>query len=479
VRVAAKKSMRRAAPLLISARLSERVSLARGADGKLVVRLDDRSFALGTVGAAAAARAQELRTGLPLASLGSGRGSKELDAVVRRLARHGLLEFGLATRGGEDFLVVEPQVPDYWPHMPPLRETDTLALSRFAYMRRRGSDLVLESPRAGALFKIRDAKIAAAVTALATPQRVKALRRQPGFPGDALLALLLESQILFKLAATDDDGLRADEGDDDLVLWDFHDLLFHARSTQGRHADLLGGVYPYVGVIAPAPALRPRWPGKRIDLRRFADAARALSPFAALLRRRHSTRSYDAARPITLDELAHFLDGAARVLAQARPAPEFDDGGHAVRPYPSAGASYELELYLTINACEGLTRGFYHYDAGAHALAPIAVAAGELEAQLAGAAHAMGADTPPQVLITIAARFGRVSWKYRSIAYSLVLKDVGVLMQTLYLMATEMELGGCAIGIVDIDRFAKMTGIAFHVEGPVGQFALGRGAGGH
>ena len=42
-------------------------------------------------------------------------------------------------------------------------------------------------------------------------------------------------------------------------------------------------------------------------------------------------------------------------------------------------------------------------------------------------------------------------------------------------MATEMGLGGCAIGIADIDLFAKMTGIAFHVEGPVGQFVLGRG----
>jgi nitroreductase len=48
-------------------------------------------------------------------------------------------------------------------------------------------------------------------------------------------------------------------------------------------------------------------------------------------------------------------------------------------------------------------------------------------------------------------------------------------MQTLYLMATDMGLGGCAIGSADIDLFAKMTGIEFHVEGPVGQFAMGRG----
>ena len=49
-----------------------------------------------------------------------------------------------------------------------------------------------------------------------------------------------------------------------------------------------------------------------------------------------------------------------------------------------------------------------------------------------------------------------------------------MLTQTLYLMATDMGLGGCAIGTANIDLFARMTGIEFHTEGPVGEFALGR-----
>lgn len=147
---------------------------------------------------------------------------------------------------------------------------------------------------------------------------------------------------------------------------------------------------------------------------------------------------------------------------------------YAARPYPSAGAAYELELYLAVDKCEGLARGFYHYDAGAHALLAIEVQSTDLEAMLQGAEFAMGASGLPQILITIAARFGRVAWKYSSLAYALILKDVGVLMQTLYLMAGEAGLGGCAIGSADIALFAKMTGMEFHVEGPVGQFALGR-----
>jgi SagB-type dehydrogenase family enzyme len=428
----------------------------------------------------AADRAQDLRTGLPLASFASSRRNidKEIDSLARRLARRGLLEYHLGrSRNGEDLLVIEPQVPDYWPRTPQLGNSDALVLSRFAYMRRRGNEMVLESPRAGASFKICDPKIAAVLATLSTPQQIKQLRRQDGFPGVELLALLFDCQIVFKIDVAGETGIRPAEGDRNLVLWDFHDLLFHTRSTEGRHANPLGGVYPYAGVISPLPAVRPRWPGKKIDLRKFSAAhPEAISPVAKLLRERHSTRSFDHQRPITLAELSRFLDSTARVLSMSNSKLDVDDGGHTVRPYPSAGASYELELYLAVDKCEGLARGFYHYDAGAHALVPIGVPTHELEAQLTGAEYSMDAPAAPQILITIAARFGRISWKYSSIAYSLILKDVGVLMQTLYLMATDMGLGGCAIGITNIDLFAKMTGIEFHVEGPVGQFAIGRGA---
>ena len=470
---------RRAALATVFARLRGHVRLEAQANGEIVAGFDGYSQGLGTFGPRAAARAQELRVGLPLSSFASKSRNidKEIGRLVQRLARRGLLEYRLGrSRDGEDLVVIEPQVPDYWPQAPRLDNADALVLSRFAYMRRRGDEMVLESPRAGALFKICDPKIATAIAMLSTPQQIKQLRRREGFPGVELLALLLDCQILFKVAPGES-GLRLAEGDHSLVVWDFHDLLFHARSTEGRHANPLGGVYPYVGVIAPPPAARPSWPGNKIDLGKFSAAhPKTISPVAQLLRKRHSTRSFDDQRPITLAELSEFLDGTARVLSRSNPTLDLDGGGHTVRSYPSAGAAYELELYLAVSLCDGLARGFYHYDADAHVLAPIGVATNELEALLAGAEYAMGAPAAPQILITIAARFGRVSWKYSSIAYALVLKDVGVLTQTLYLMATDMELGGCAIGIANIDLFAKMTGVEFHVEGPVGQFAIGRGA---
>ena len=199
-------------------------------------------------------------------------------------------------------------------------------------------------------------------------------------------------------------------------------MLFHTRSTEGRHANPIGGIYPYANIVSPLPAVRPSWPGKKIGLQGSSTQTDASLQIAALLRQRHSTRNFDDEHPITATELSCFLDGTARVLSTSRP----ELGIHAARPYPSAGACYELELYLAVNRCEGLL-GFYHYNAFEHVLVPIAVGSGELEALLMKAAFAMAAPAPPQILITVTARFGMVSWKYKSIAYELVQKNVGVL----------------------------------------------------
>jgi SagB-type dehydrogenase family enzyme len=477
------KRGRRATPATLAARLGGHVTLEARSDGNIVACFDGHSVDLGKFSAGAAQRAQDLRVGLPLGSFASGGRNidKEIHLLVRRLAGLGLLEYRLGrSRNGEDEVVIEPQMPDYWPRTPQLGDADVLVLSRFAYMRRRGNEMVLESPRAGALVKICHPKMAASIAMLSTPQQIKQLRRQDGFPGVELLALLVDCQIIFKVDADRGAGPRQAEGDDNLVLWDFHDLLFHARSTEGRHANPMGGVHPYAGIVSPLPAVRPRWPGKKIDLRKVSAAhSQSISPAAKLLRERHSTRIFDEQRSITLAELSRFLDSTARVQSRWRGRLDLGDDGpvvaYAARPYPSGGGSYELELYLAVDKCEGLARGFYHYDAGGHALIPIGIRPHELEALLTGAEFAMGAPAPPQILITIAARFGRTSWKYSSLAYALILKDVGVLIQTLYMMATDMGLGGCAIGTANIDLFAKMTGIEFHVEGPVGQFAIGRG----
>ena len=307
------KRVRPAAPATVSARLRRRVRLEAQANGEIVACFDGYSVGLGTFSAAAADRAQELRKVCRSARLRPPAGISTKRWISWSGDWPGTVYWSTAS-GARQTARTRSSSNRRLPIIG--RKRRNSAMPRLSscrgspIMRRRGNEMVLELPRAGALFKICDPKIAAAIAMLSTPQQIKELRRQEGFPGVELLALLLDCQILFKVGAAGESGLRAAEGDDSLVLWDFHDLLFHTRSTKGRHANPLGGVYPYVGVIPPLPAVRPRWPGKKIDLRKFSAAhPEATSPVAKLLRERHSTRSFDDQRPITLAELAQFLDG--------------------------------------------------------------------------------------------------------------------------------------------------------------------------
>ena len=127
-----------------------------------------------------------------------------------------------------------------------------------------------------------------------------------------------------------------------------------------------------------------------------------------------------------------------------------------MRPYPAAGGLYALDLYLIVNRCAGLDAGLYAYDAERHALRSRPVSQHHTDALLADASLATAIPQEQlQVLVIVAAHFQRVAWKYSSIAYSLVLKDVGVLYDTMYLAATAMGLAPCAVGCGNADLFAR------------------------
>ena len=146
----------------------------------------------------------------------------------------------------------------------------------------------------------------------------------------------------------------------------------------------------------------------------------------------------------------------------------------ALRPYPSGGALYELEVYAVVAACRGLSPGLYHYDGLGHRLVRRTGRTAEFERLLSDAALAVGLQaTEPQVLLVLAARLPRVAWKYTGLAYSLVLKHVGVVFQTMYLAATAMGLAPCAVGLGDSDLFAQAADVDYYAETSVGEFLLG------
>jgi hypothetical protein len=106
----------RAAGPSIFVRIGGHVALEARANGSIDACFHGHSVGLGTFSAAAAQRAQDLRTGLPLASLVSGDRSlsKEIDRLVRDWPAMVCWSIVRRSRDGEDQVVIEPQVADYW-----------------------------------------------------------------------------------------------------------------------------------------------------------------------------------------------------------------------------------------------------------------------------------------------------------------------------------------------------------------------------
>ncbi|MEA2535043.1 MAG: oxazoline/thiazoline dehydrogenase [Actinomycetota bacterium] len=340
----------------------------------------------------------------------------------------------------------------------------TYRLSRFALLRRQGADLVLESPLAPALIVVHAPEVALLVHALARPRTREHLGEEVGGVVPDTLCRLLE---LLSGA-----GLMEHGGEEDpataLGQWEFHDLLFHSRSRLGRRRDPYGGTNRFRGVVDPPVVVKAPMTGDLETLPQRDPDSPPSSPLGDVLKRRRSVRSH-APAPLTRAQLGEFLHRAAR----SRGTVATPYGELTSRPYPSGGALYELEIYAAVDRCEGLGCGLYQYLPEEHGLVRLCGPTPGVERLIEDAYLSIDRVSRPQVLLVLAARFQRVSWKYSSMAYALVLKDVGVMMQTMYLVATDMGLAPCALGGGNADLFAAAAGLDYLEEGSVGEFVLG------
>jgi SagB-type dehydrogenase family enzyme len=395
----------------------------------------------------------------------------KLQMLLRRLEQGGWLTRTVAA-DGTPLATLRPVGHVTPPQRVPASLSGSLVLSRFALMRAVDGILRLESPLHDVFVELHDPALSALIGRLAEPARSDELSESvPGLERSAigpLLRLLRDAAII---VGAEGDEASEPEGQ---AQWSFADLLFHARSRAGRNQGGFGGTYHREGVAEPLPAVSPARGGDAVALPKpDLDAVRRDDPpFGAVVERRRSIRAHDDARPITVEDLGELLYRVARVRGVMH------DGHQELssRPYPAGGACYELEIYPLVNLCAGVTPGLYHYDPSAHGLELVAEPGPPtiLLSEYSRITAVMNA--PPQVVLLIAARFGRVMWKYESMAYALVLKHVGVLYQTLYLTATAMGLAPCALGGGNSDAFAAASGSDYYQETTVGEFIVGRPA---
>jgi SagB-type dehydrogenase family enzyme len=396
-----------------------------------------------------------------VSEMSTAAGGAEVTDLMDRLARSGWLAVTMRDSGRDLYTIRPFALPGPRPAAPlPGRAT----LSKFAVLHRDSNGFVLEHPLAWCDLRIHDLRL---LTLLDQPAAADI-----DLP-IALISRFTEDLHWCGLLVTDSD---AEDRKFTTCSWNPPDLWFHRRSTLGDRTitwENFGPTKWAKGSFAQPPARKASYPGEPVALT-VPDlaAARIGDPtLTTVLEDRVSTRAFDDARPITSDQLAELLYRTARTRS-TRPAGEGEE--LVSRPYPSGGSVYELEIYPIVRNVAGLAPGMYHYDSFDHVLRPVAAADSPAVARLLKSTSATltnGAE--PQVLLVMAARSGRVMWTYEQVAYAVILKHVGVLMQTIYLAATAMGLGACAQGFGDTAAFVAAAGVDELEECSVGSMIVG------
>ena len=361
-------------------------------------------------------------------------------------------------------------------------------LSRFAYQHRVEGELVLDCPLSDVrciptsellmqvLFRVgREPQPAEVLLELAQDDEARQGLAE-------LLGVLAQQGML--VAAQQEVYRRGDEPQAQQAQWDFHNLLFHVESAQGYNTTIdeghkFGTCFPYHDKFPELPLEHPPLAGDKLTLPTASEEQRQGMSFVDVLQQRKSIRQYDLERPITIAELGAYLDLVMRGKASSRTATwpgNIKVTCSTPRAYPSGGALYEQEVYLAVWRGEGLARGFYHYSPYTHALTRLAPPQASWQLHIERRMSYYSTTEQPDILFMFAARYHRITWKYSRMSYAIVLKNIGCLYQTMYLVATFMGLAPCGQGGGNHRAFAELSGQDPWQEGIAGEFTLGRPA---
>lgn len=335
-----------------------------------------------------------------------------------------------------------------------------VVLSRFAWLRRDGNNIVIESPLTDSHARVVDPRVAALVAAMAVPSHADELARVSGLTADetqSVLAALLTIGAVRVYGVSSESSLEADVP----ITWEFHDLLFHTRSRAGRSPLRLSKSPLARGVNRDEDEQAGDLVLPEVDVR---EQVQQDPPFGQVVEQRRSVRDFDAG-PISIQALSELL---ARVMG----VPAGGDGNR--RKFPSGGAVFEIDAVVLAFNVTDLAEGPYLYRPMRHSLHPLH---GDTEAldflgRMAAGAAGQPVESIPPAVIVFTSRFNALGSHYQGIAYSLMLKHVGVLMAMMNLTAPLVGLGSVPLGLGDSDRFAAATGLDYYRHGSIGELAL-------
>ena len=218
--------------------------------------------------------------------------------------------------------------------------------------------------------------------------------------------------------------------------------------------------------LPPLPVEKPYPAGARLfDLVGPESLALGAMPLAEAIRRRRSHRQYGP-DPLTLAELSFLLwatQGLTRVV---------DDSMRSQRTVPSGGGRHAFETYLLVNRVEGLPPALYRYLPVEHKLCLEQEGPGLVEAVYEGLRRQYVKDSAVVFLWT--ALPYRTEWRYGIMSHKLILLDAGHVCQNLYLAATAIGAGMCAIDAYDQQKLDAALGVDGQDELAVYAATLGK-----
>ncbi|HEV2126489.1 MAG TPA: SagB family peptide dehydrogenase [Chloroflexota bacterium] len=186
-------------------------------------------------------------------------------------------------------------------------------------------------------------------------------------------------------------------------------------------------------------------------------------PTEEAINRRRSTREYSG-EPMTLDELSRMLFLMGGINGER--------WGNRLRTAPSSGALYPVEAYTVAHNVTGLEPGVYHYGVKDHSLAQLR--GGDLRDEVVSQGLSQQFLGQCNIVLFLTVIFQRMRFKYRDRTYRYGLLEAGHLGQNIYLAATSMGLGACAIGAFMDDEINTMLGVDGEEEAAVYMLAVGK-----
>ncbi len=184
----------------------------------------------------------------------------------------------------------------------------------------------------------------------------------------------------------------------------------------------------------------------------------------SLALRRCSVRRFSRDTPLSLEELSTvvWFSLGSRGSGPGRP----------LRVFPSAGALYPTEAIVAVRLVDGLSQGVYRYVPEDHSLSLIGL--GDVSRDLARASLSQMWVSDAQVIIVLTAVVSRMTAKYGDRGFRYIYMEAGHVGQGIYLAASAMGLGTCAIGAFFDDEVASVVGVDASSEIPLYLFPLGK-----